>query len=235
MLKISNLISGYDGKTVLKGIDFEIGPAEIVSVIGLNGSGKTTLLKSIYNLCEIHSGNIFLGNEDITGIATYQLICKRVSYVPQGRQIFKNLTVKENLEMGAFAFNNRELIRNNIEKIFTQFPFLEDKQNDFGFNLSGGQQQILSIARALMQNPSLLLLDEPSLGLSPKMTKEIFSIIQKINKEGVSIMLVEQNVKQAVQISDRTYVLENGKIILEENSLALNAKKLKNLYFSGVN
>ena len=150
----------------------------------------------------------------ITPVVTNELIFEGISYVPQGRQVFTDLTVRENLEMGAFIFSDKDLVEKNIQDVFSKFPFLKEKQKDYAFSLSGGQQQILAIARALMQNPSLLLLDEPSLGLSPKMMKEIFEIIKKINKEGVSVILVEQNAKKAVEIADKTYVLEDGQIAL---------------------
>lgn len=231
MLKITNLKAGYDGMEILHGINLEVNPGEIVSIIGPNGSGKSTSLKSIFNLCKIYSGKIMFKDKEITRLPTHELIYEGVSYVPQGRQVFSDLTVRENLEMGAFVFNGKDLVEKNIEEVFKKFPFLKEKQNQYAFSLSGGQQQVLAIARALMQNPSLLLLDEPSLGLAPKTMKEIFEIIKKINKEGISIMLVEQNAKQAVKISDRTYVLENGKIALEGGKEILKNKKIKEIYF----
>lgn len=186
MLKITNLKSGYNKMQVLKGIDFEVGEREIVAIIGPNGAGKSTLLKSIFNLCEIYDGKIefsiksksksinkrekshidpltSLQSYQLIGLPTYQLISLGISYVPQGRQVFTNLTVMENLEMGGFIFENNKMLEKNINNVFEKWPFLKEKQNDYAFTLSGGQQQMLAIARALVQNPKFLLLDEPSL------------------------------------------------------------------------
>lgn len=233
MLTITNLKSGYNGMEILHGIDLEVKPGEIVVLIGPNGAGKSTVLKSIFNLCEIYAGKIIFKNKDITKLPTYQLIYEGISYVPQGRQIFKNLTVKENLEMGAFIMKDGELIKRNMNDVFEKFPFLKEKQNDYAFTLSGGEQQMLAIGRALIQDPELLLLDEPSLGLSPKMQKEIFEKIKEINKEGVSIVMVEQNAKKAVEIADKTYVLEDGKIALKGGKEILEDKRIKEIYFGG--
>jgi branched-chain amino acid transport system ATP-binding protein len=231
MLKIQNLKSGYNGMEVLRGVDLEVRPAEIVAIIGPNGSGKSTLLKSIFNLADIYSGRIFFKDKDITKLPSYQLIYEGISYVPQGRQIFSDLTVRENLEMGAFVMPDRELVKRNTEDVFNKFPFLKDKQNEYAFSLSGGQQQMLSIARALVQDPELLLLDEPSLGLSPKMMKEIFAKIIEINKEGIAIIIVEQNARQAVEIANRIYALENGQIVLEGGKEIFQEDKIRKVYF----
>ncbi|RLJ07373.1 MAG: ABC transporter ATP-binding protein [Candidatus Aenigmatarchaeota archaeon] len=233
MLRIKNLRSGYNGVEVLHNINLNANPAEIVAIIGPNGSGKSTLLKSIFNLCEIYSGSITFKDKNITNLPTYELIYEGISYVPQGRQVFGNLTVRENLEVGAFVMMDHELLKRNIRDIFDKFPFSEEKQNDYAFTLSGGQQQMLAIARALMQNPELLLLDEPSLGLSPKAMKELFEKIKQINREGIAIIIVEQNAKQAVKIAHRTYVLEDGKMALEGGREILKDKRIKNIYFGG--
>jgi branched-chain amino acid transport system ATP-binding protein len=233
MLNISNLKAGYNGQEILHSVDFGIKPSEIVAIIGPNGSGKSTLLKTIFNLAKVFSGKIVFKDKDITKMPTHELIYEGISYVPQGRQIFRDLTVKENLEMGAFIMKDAEIVQRNIKDVFEKFPFLKDKQKDYAFNLSGGQQQMLAIARALIQSPQLLLLDEPSLGLSPKMMKEIFKKIVEIKKEGVSIIIVEQNAKQAVEIADRTYVLEDGKIALTGGKEILRNPKIKEIYFGG--
>jgi branched-chain amino acid transport system ATP-binding protein len=233
MLQIKDLKSGYNGNEVLHGIDFVVKPNEIVAIIGLNGSGKSTLLKSIFKLANLIDGKIFFKDKNLTKLKTHELISEGISYVPQGRQVFNDLTVKENLEMGAFIFNDKEVIKENIEDVFDKFPFLKEKQNEYAFTLSGGQQQILAIARALMQNPQLLLLDEPSLGLSPKTTKEVFETIKKLNKEGMSIILVEQNARKAVEIANRTYVLEDGKIALSGGKEILKNEKIRDIYFGG--
>lgn len=234
MLSIKKLKSGYEGMEILKEVDMDINKSEIIAIIGPNGAGKSTVLKSIFNLCSIYSGEIDFENKKITRLPTHKLISRGISFVPQGRQVFSDLTVRENLEMGAFIIKDKKLINENIEKLFQKFPFLKEKQDEYAFTLSGGQQQLLAIARALIQNPKLLLLDEPSLGLSPIAMKEIFKKIQEINKEGVTIMIVEQNAKAAVSIADRTYILEDGKVALEGGKEILKNKKVKDIYFGGI-
>jgi amino acid/amide ABC transporter ATP-binding protein 2, HAAT family (TC 3.A.1.4.-) len=165
---------------------------------------------------------------------TYELIREGISYVPQGRQVFSTLTVRENLEMGCFIMEDYELFKRNTADVFNKFPVLKERENDLALHLSGGEQQMLAIARALVQDPELLLLDEPSLGLAPKIMKEIFEKIVEINKEGVSIIIVEQNAKQAVEIAHRTYVLENGRIALEGGKEILKDERIKSIYFGGV-
>jgi len=233
MLKIQKLKSGYGRMEVLHGVNLEVKLGEIVAIIGPNGSGKTTVLKSIFSLCDIYSGKIIWKEKNITKLPTYENIYEGISYVPQGRQVFRDLTVKENLEMGAFIMTNYQLIKTNIKDVFDKFPFLKEKQNKHAFTLSGGQQQMLSIGRAMMQNPELLLLDEPSLGLSPNAMKEIFEKIKEINKKGVSVIIVEQNAKQAMEIANKTYILEDGKIALKGGKEILKDKRIKNIYFGG--
>jgi branched-chain amino acid transport system ATP-binding protein len=233
MLKIKNLRAGYNGMEILRGIDFEIKPAEIVAIIGPNGAGKSTLLKAIFNLCDIYSGKIIFKDKDITKLPTHYLIQEGICYVPQGRQIFSTLTIKENLEMGSFVLEDHELFKRNLKDIYSKFPFLKERENELAMNLSGGQQQMLAIARALICDPELLLLDEPSLGLSPKAMKEIFEKIVEINKEGISVIVVEQNAKKAVEIADRTYILENGNIVLEGGKEILKDERIKSIYFGG--
>jgi branched-chain amino acid transport system ATP-binding protein len=214
-------------------VDLEVGLGEIVAIIGPNGSGKSTLLKSIFNLCDVYSGNISFKDKDITKLPTYELISEGVSFVPQGRQVFSDLTVKENLEMGAFILKDKDLIQRNLNDVFSKFPFLKEKQNDYAFTLSGGQQQLLSIGRALIQNPQLILFDEPSLGLSPLAMKEVFQKIKQISNEDVSIVIVEQNAKQAAKIADKIVVLEQGRVALKGGKELLNDKRIKNIYFGG--
>ena len=219
---------------VLHEIDFMVKPAEIVAIIGPNGAGKSTLLKSIFNLTEIYSGKIIFKDKNITKLPTHQLIHKGISYVPQGRQVFSNLSVKENLEMGAFIMEDQELIKRNIQDVFNKFPILEERRNELALNLSGGEQQMLAIGRALIQDPELLLLDEPSLGLAPKVMKEVFEKIMAINKEGIAVIIVEQNAKKATEIAHRTYIMENGKIALEGGKEILENEKIKSIYFGGI-
>ncbi|MFA5992086.1 MAG: ABC transporter ATP-binding protein [Candidatus Pacearchaeota archaeon] len=231
MLKITNLKAGYGENEILHDVDLEVKSDEIVAIIGPNGSGKSTILKSIFKIAQVIDGKITFKGKNLNKLKTYELISEGISFVPQGRQVFNDLTVKENLEMGAFIFKDKEIIKESIKDVFSKFPVLKEKQNEYGFTLSGGQQQILAIARALMQNPQLLLLDEPSLGLSPKATKEIFDIIKKLNKEDISILIVEQNAKKAVEIANKTYVLEDGKIALRGGKEILVNKKIKDIYF----
>ncbi|HIH21229.1 MAG TPA: ABC transporter ATP-binding protein [Candidatus Diapherotrites archaeon] len=233
MLSIQNLHAGYNGMQVLQGISLQVRAGEITAIIGPNGAGKSTLLKSIFNQCEIYSGKITFKDKDITRFPTHELILEGISYVPQGRLVFSNLTVRENLELGAFTIREKEVVNAALKEVFQKFPFLKERENDFAFALSGGQQQMLAIARALMQNPQLLLLDEPSLGLSPKAMKEIFEKIIQLNKEGIAIIIVEQNAKQAVKIASKTFVLEDGKIALQGGREILKNRKIKSVYFGG--
>ena len=231
MLQITNLKAGYKQMEVLKGLDFEVGKKEIVAVIGPNGSGKSTLLKSIFNLCEIYGGSIKFDGSELVGLPTYKLISLGISYVPQGWQIFSNLTVRENLEV--LSFSQKNIPAKQIDKVYNFFPFLKNKENVLAQNLSGGQQQMLALARILIIKPKLLLLDEPSLGLSPKTTKEGFEKIKEINSSGIAVIIVEQNAKLAVEIANRTYVLEDGQIALIGGKEILNNEKIKDIYLGG--
>lgn len=233
MLKIVNLDSGYDETKILCGVDLEINPSEIVALIGPNGAGKSTILKSVFGLVDIYSGKIIFKDKDMTKFKTHELIELGIGFVPQGRQIFPSMTVLENLQMGAFIIKNRDMVERNVNDIFQKFPIFKEKQNELAGNLSGGQQQLLAIARALIQKPQILLLDEPSLGLAPKVTKEIFEKIVEIKNEGVAVLIVEQNARQAVGIADRTYILENGKIVMQGNKDILKNEKIRDIYFGG--
>ncbi|MBI3035576.1 ABC transporter ATP-binding protein [Candidatus Woesearchaeota archaeon] len=234
MLSIKNLESGYGKMQVLFGISLDVKPKDIAVLIGPNGAGKSTLLKSIFNLVDIYKGKIVFKNKDITKIPTHELIELGISYVPQGRQIFSTLTVKENLEMGAFLTKEKDLIEKRMKEVIeSHFPDLGKKLDDYAFNLSGGQQQMLAVGRALMQDPQLLLLDEPSLGLAPKIMKELFRKIIEINQEGATIMIVEQNAKQATKIADKIYVLEDGKVALSGDKNILKDKRIEKIYLGG--
>ena len=234
MLSIKNLESGYGEMHVLFGVSLNVKPNEIVVLIGPNGAGKSTLLKSIFNLIDIYKGKIIFKSKNITRIPTHELIELGISYVPQGRQVFNSLTVKENLEMGAFLTKEKDLVQKRMNEVLeNHFPDLRKKLNDFAFTLSGGQQQMLAIGRALMQDPQLLLLDEPSLGLAPKIMKELFRKIKEINEEGVTIVIVEQNAKQATKIADKIFVLEDGKVALSGNKNILKDKRIEHIYLSG--
>lgn len=233
MLEVKNLKSGYTGAEILHGVNLIVNPGEIIALIGPNGAGKSTILKSVFSLAEIYGGKIIFKDKDITSLKTHELIELGVSYVPQGRQIFPNMTVLENLEMGAYSIQDQDVVETNIKDVFQKFPDLFHKQHELASVLSGGQQQMLAIARALIQNPQLLLLDEPSLGLSPKLVKEIFEKIIEIKDKGVAILMVEQNARQAVDIANRTYILENGTVVLEGNKTILDNKRVENIYFGG--
>ena len=233
ILEIKDLEAGYGKFRVLEGVDIKLKPGEIVALIGPNGAGKSTVLKSVFGLTTIYKGKIIYRDKDITKLRTSELVSLGISYVPQGRQVFSSLTVKENLEMGAFITKDKAVIAKKTEEIFKKFPVLGEKKHDYAFTLSGGQQQMLAMGRALMQSPRLLLLDEPSLGLAPKTMKEIFERIIEINKEGTAILIVEQNAKKAMSIAHRTYVLEDGKVALTGDRDIVNNPKIKKIYLGG--
>ena len=233
MLSIKNLDAGYEGLEVLKQINLEIKPNEIVALIGPNGAGKSTIIKSIFDIAEVTKGKIIFKGKDITKLKTHELIEVGISFVTQGKINFSNLTVKENLEIGANMIKDKEVIEKNLKAVYEKFPVLKEKRHDLAFTLSGGQQQMLALGRALMQTPALLLLDEPSLGLSPKLQKETFKMIKKLKEDGISLLIVEQNAKKAIEIADRTYLLEDGKIVLKGDSEIIKHEKIKNVYLGG--
>jgi branched-chain amino acid transport system ATP-binding protein len=221
LLEVQDLHVYYGAIHALKGISFNLGKGEIIALIGANGAGKSTTLSTISGLLRPREGKVIFQNEDITLAETEQTVKKGMVQVPEGRKIFATLTVMENLEMGAYTVSNQSKINKSIENAFTLFPRLAERRNQLGGTLSGGEQQMLAIARGLMSRPSLLLLDEPSMGLSPILVEQIFDIIRDINQQGTSILLVEQNAQMALSISDRGYVLETGKIVLEGNAYEL--------------
>lgn len=229
MLKLTNIHAGYGPVKALKGIDMAINKGEIVSLIGSNGAGKSTCLMTISGILKASSGSIMLGDTDIAGLEPHRIVQMGIIQVPEGRRIFPKLTVYENLQMGAFL--GRGDFTSSLEKIYKLFPILDERQKQFGGTLSGGEQQMLAIGRALMSNPDILLLDEPSLGLAPIMVSKIFKTIQKISNEGITILLVEQNARAALKLSHRGYVLENGRITLSGNSSdLLHNEKVKHAY-----
>lgn len=232
-LTVNKLESGYGKLQILFGVNMDIKPDEITVIIGPNGAGKSTILKSIFKLCDIYSGQIIYKGKDITKLPTHERIQMGISIVPQGRQVFSGLTVKENLEMGAFLTKERDLIDKRMGEVLTHFPVLKEKLHQNAYSLSGGQQQMLAIARGLMQDPQVLLLDEPSLGLAPKTMKEIFEKIKEINREGTAIIIVEQNAKAACEIADHIYVLEEGKVAMHGDKKILKTEKIKHIYLGG--
>ena len=232
-LTINKLESGYGKLQILFGVDMNIKPNDITLIIGPNGAGKSTILKSIFNLCNIYKGKIIYKGKDITQLPTHERIQMGISIVPQGRQVFSGLTVKENLEMGAFMTKDKDLIAKKMDEVITHFPVLKEKLHQNAFSLSGGQQQMLAMGRGLMQDPQLLLLDEPSLGLAPKTMQDIFKKIQEIRDEGTAILMVEQNAKAACEIADHIYVLEEGKVGLHGGRAIMKSKKIKHIYLGG--
>jgi branched-chain amino acid transport system ATP-binding protein len=216
MLKLENIHTFYGPIEALKGVDIEIRQGEIVCIIGNNGAGKSTTLMTISGILKPRSGTIAFGEERITGVPPYRIVRMGISQVPEGRRIFPKLTVKENLEMGAFPIRGDK--KASLEFVYNLFPVLKDRHMQLGGTLSGGEQQMLAIGRALMSRPKLLLLDEPSLGLAPIIASKIFKTIREINREGVTVLLVEQNARAAMKLSGRGYVLENGRVALEGTS-----------------
>ncbi len=233
MLVIEDLYSGYGELKVLKGVNISVGKNEIVALIGPNGAGKSTVIKSIFNISDVSSGKVTFRDQDITGLRTHEIIKLGISYLNQGKINFSNLTVKENLMIGADQIFEPELVEEGLERVYNKFPDLRSKENELAYTLSGGQQQMLALGRSLMQRPVLLLMDEPSLGLSPKLQKELFETIAGLREEGISMLIVEQNAKKAIELADRTYLLEDGKVVLEGGKEILENEAIKNVYLGG--
>ncbi len=222
LLELKDIRTFYGNIQALKGISISVDEGEIVTLIGANGAGKTTTLMSICGITPIREGAIFLNGKDISRISPNKIVQMGVSQVPEGRRIFPQLTVSENLDMGAFLRSDKEGIKRDIEEVFSIFPRLAERRNQLGGTLSGGEQQMLAVSRALMANPHLLLLDEPSLGLAPLVVQNIFEVIQKINKERkTTILLVEQNANMALKIANKGYVLQNGLIKMADTAARL--------------
>jgi len=229
MLRLENVRTSYGPIEALRGVDLEIGRNEIVSLIGSNGAGKSTCLMTISGVLKPSSGKIVLNNTDTAGLAPHRIVKLGISQVPEGRRIFPKLTVLENLEMGHYL--ERGDLKSSCDMVYKLFPILEERKSQKGGTLSGGEQQMLAIARALMCKPDILLLDEPSLGLAPIMVSKIFRTIQNINSRGVTVLLVEQNAKAALQLSHRAYVIENGAITLQGRSEdLLHNEKVRHAY-----
>lgn len=233
-LNIKNLRVSYGNIKALKGINIKVPEGEIVALLGANGAGKTTTLKAISGIVEIDGGSINLLDTDITNKSAENITSLGVIQSPEGRQIFPELTVEENLKIGAFTVKSKSEIKKNFEKVYKYFPRLEERKKQVAGTLSGGEQQMLAIARALMASPKVLLLDEPSLGLAPLIVKDIFEIVKEINKEGTTVLIIEQNALQTLKIADYAYVLEVGEINMEGNASDLiKDKRLIEAYLGG--
>ncbi|AFV10299.1 high-affinity branched-chain amino acid transport ATP-binding protein BraG [Thermacetogenium phaeum DSM 12270] len=234
VLSLEDVNVHYGAIWALKGVNLTVGEGEIISLIGANGAGKTTTLRAISGIVRATSGRITFRGEDITRMAAHDIVKRGIAQVPEGRRVFANLTVIENLEMGAYIRNDKQGIKEDLERVLERFPRLKERRNQIAGTLSGGEQQMLAIGRALMTRPSLMLLDEPSMGLAPLLVKEIFAIIEEINREGTTILLVEQNARMALQIAERAYVLETGRIVLEGPAKELSRREeVKKAYLGG--
>ena len=234
MLKVQDLFVAYGGIEALKGISLEVPEGKIVTLIGANGAGKSTLLRTIVGLVKPKSGTISYNEQNITGLNSQKIVKTGITLVPEGRRVFPNLTVLENLQIGAYMRNDKEEIAKDIKWVYELFPRLEERSWQMAGTLSGGEQQMLAIGRALMCKPKMLLLDEPSMGLSPLLVQEIFSIIHDVNQSGVTILLVEQNAKMALEIANRAYVLETGSIVMSGDAHELaNNDQVRKAYLGG--
>ena len=231
MLEVRNLEVYYGVIQALKGISFDVEQGEIVALIGANGAGKTTTLHTITGLLSAKAGTISYQGTDITRVPGYKLVKMGIAHVPEGRRVFSNLTVLQNLKMGAFTRNDKKEVEETLQMVYERFPRLEERRNQLAGTLSGGEQQMLAMGRALMSHPKLIVMDEPSMGLSPILVNEIFDIIQSVSASGTTVLLVEQNAKKALSIADRAYVLETGNFVLSGNARDLmNDESVKKAY-----
>lgn len=233
ILEVKDLEVYYGVIQAIKGISFEVNEGEIIALIGANGAGKTTTLQTITGLIPAKAGKIFYEGKEITRIPGYKLVSMGIAHVPEGRRVFAEMTVLQNLRMGAYTRKDKAELEGTLKTIYQRFPRLEERKNQLAGTLSGGEQQMLAMGRALMSHPRLIVMDEPSMGLSPIYVNEIFEIIQEINKTGTTVLLVEQNAKKALSIADKAYVLETGNIVLSGDAKELmNDDSVKKAYLS---
>ncbi len=233
ILEVKDLEVYYGVIQAIKGISFEVNEGEIIALIGANGAGKTTTLQTITGLIPAKAGKIFYEGKEITRIPGYKLVAMGIAHVPEGRRVFAEMTVLQNLKMGAYTRKDKAELEETLKTIYQRFPRLEERKNQLAGTLSGGEQQMLAMGRALMSHPKLIVMDEPSMGLSPIYVNEIFEIIQEINKSGTTVLLVEQNAKKALSIADKAYVLETGTIVLSGDAKELmNDDSVKKAYLS---
>ena len=231
MLEIKDLEVYYGVIQAIKGVSFEVNKGEIIALIGANGAGKTTILQTISGLIPSKNGNIIFNGKDITKVPGHKIVYMGMAQVPEGRRVFAELTVLQNLKLGAYSRKDKAEINETLKMVYERFPRLEERKNQLAGTLSGGEQQMLAMGRALMSKPDIILMDEPSMGLSPIFVNEIFDIIKKINASGTTVLLVEQNAKKALSIANRAYVLETGKIALSGNASDLiNDENIKKAY-----
>lgn len=218
LLEVNNIEVYYGLIKALKGVSFQVNKGEVVALIGANGAGKTTTLHTITGLLNAKSGSIIYDGKDITKTPAHKIVAMGMAHVPEGRRVFSQLSVYENLTLGAFTRRDKNEIAESLEKVYDHFPRLKERRNQTAGTLSGGEQQMLAMGRAIMSKPTLVVMDEPSMGLSPLLVNEVFDIIRLMHDEGITVLLVEQNAKKALAIADRAYVLETGKIIMEGNA-----------------
>ncbi|AXR41308.1 ABC transporter ATP-binding protein [Bifidobacterium adolescentis] len=231
MLEVKNLSVSYGAIEAVKDISFTVNDGEIVSLIGANGAGKTTTLHTITGLVPAKSGSVMYNGVDLLKTHNNKIVTLGMAHIPEGRHVFTRMSVEENLEMGAFSLKNQSDLKKDLDMVYGLFPRLKERRNQKAGTLSGGEQQMLAMGRALMSHPKTILMDEPSMGLSPKLVKEIFSIIRKLHEQGITILLVEQNAKMALSIADRAYVLETGRITMEGDAKELlNNEQVRKAY-----
>ncbi|MBE5851686.1 MAG: ABC transporter ATP-binding protein [Lachnospiraceae bacterium] len=231
MLEVKDLEVYYGMIQAIKGIDFHVNEGEVVALIGANGAGKTTILHTVSGLLQANAGSITFEGQDITKVPGHKIVSMGMAHVPEGRRVFSQLTVLQNLKMGAYTRSDKNEIEETLKMVYSRFPRLEERKNQIAGTLSGGEQQMLAMGRALMSHPKIILMDEPSMGLSPIFVNEIFDIIKSVSESGTTVLLVEQNAKKALSIADRAYVLETGNIALEGNAKdLLNNDSIKKAY-----